>query len=123
MTAEEAQRTQVNPLFGGGASAYYFKDFAEHPFEDYIKDITIPIMAIHGSNDYQVPADIDFALLRELFKGRDNVTLNLYDGLDHRFMASNATNFVEHRNQILGRAGARVDEKVLGDIVNWIKIN
>ena len=123
MTVEEARRTQVHPLFGGGASAYYFKDFLTHPFENYIEDIAVPILVIQGRNDFQVLADVDFSLLQELFEGRDNVTFQLYDGLDHRFMASNATNLVEHRNQIFARAGARVDRQVLADIAAWIKAN
>ena len=122
MTADEAKNTQVHPLFGG-VSAYYFKDFAEHPFEDYIEDISVPIFVAQGRNDYQVPADVDYVMLQKMLDGRDNVTFKLYDGLDHSFMASNATNFIEHRNQILGRAGERVDRQVLADIAAWIKAN
>ena len=122
MSAEEAKRTQV-PALLGGVSAYYYKDFAEHPFEGYIKDMEVPIFVIQGRNDYQVLADVDYALLQKLFEGCDNVAFRLYDGLDHRFMASDATNFIEHRNRILARAGARVDRQVTGDIAAWIKAN
>jgi len=82
--------------------------------------VDVPIIVMQGRNDFQVLADIDFALLQELMAGRDDVTFKIYDGLDHHFMTSTATNFVEHRDQMIWRVGARVDEQVLRDIVDWV---
>ena len=112
-----AKNTAVPML---NCAAYYLKDLTVNPFENYIKDIAVPILVMQGRNDFQVRADVDYTLLQELLKGKNNVTFKLYDGLDHRFISSSATNFVEHRNQILSRSGARVDKQVLQDIIDWV---
>ncbi|MCL1792713.1 MAG: lysophospholipase [Oscillospiraceae bacterium] len=116
MADSTAKNTAVPML---NCAAYYLKDLAVHPFEEYVKDIAVPILVMQGRNDFQVRADVDYTLLQEMLKGNSN-TFKLYDGLDHRFISSTATNFIEHRNQILTRVGARVEKQVLQDIVEWV---
>jgi len=115
MSDEQARAT---PSIGGG-SAYYFKDLMTHPFADYAKALDVPVLVMQGGSDFQVLADVDFAMLRELFAGRDNVAFKLYEGLNHLFMPSVATNFVEHATEIMETAG-NVDGRVLRDITDWI---
>jgi fermentation-respiration switch protein FrsA (DUF1100 family) len=118
MTDDEAQNTPL-PLLN--LMAYYIKDMISNPFENYIDDITVPILVMQGRNDYQVLAEADFGLIQELLGGRENVTFKLYDGLDHFFMPSIAANFREHREVIMLRPpGTRVDEQVLRDIADWV---
>ena len=116
MPGEVAKETQV-PLVGG--MAYYFKEMAAHPFANYIQGITVPILVMQGGRDFQILADVDFVLLQELFAGRDNVTFKLYEDLNHVFMLSTATNFIEHATEILMYSGC-VYIPALQDIVDWI---
>jgi len=115
MTHSQAMETQIM----GGSSAYYFKDLAARSFADYVREVTIPILAMQGGRDFQVRPDKDFVLLKELLEGRDNVTFKLYDDLNHLFMLTTATNFVEHAEGITQTPG-RVDVRVLQDIVDWV---
>jgi len=114
MSAAEAKATQVM-----GSSAYYFLDFASRSFTDYIRKTSVPILVMQGERDFQVRADKDFVLMKELLEGRDNVTFRLYENLNHLFMQTTATNFIEHAEEITQTPG-RVDARVLRDIVEWI---
>jgi len=116
MTAEEARITQVPGL---GLWAYYLAELEAHSFEAYINRVNVPILVMQGNSDFQVLSTVDFMLLQELFDGRDNVSFNLYDGLDHLFMETTATNFVQH-SMIRMESPGHVDELVLQDIVDWI---
>ena len=117
ISEEDALTIQV-PFMGG--YAYYMRDLALHPFEDYVQYINVPVLAIQGRNDFQVLAGVDFVMLQELFKNHSNITFKLYD-VDHMLSPSTATSFAEHRDQILARTGARVYEPLMRDIVDWVK--
>jgi len=114
MSDEEAK-----DVFVIGASAYYLRDVEVHSFENYIGSVTVPILVMQGDRDFQIRADVDFMLLQNLLSGRDNVTFKLYEGLNHLFIPTTATNFVEHGSEIMRTPGI-VDAQVLADIVAWI---
>ena len=114
MTYDEARDAHIM-----GGSAYYFKDLEARSFIDHIRDVSVPILVMQGGRDFQVRADKDFVLLRELLEGRDDVTFKLYENLNHLFMPTTATNFIEHSEGIMQTPG-RVDTQVLRDIVDWI---
>jgi dienelactone hydrolase len=116
MTAEEARITQVPGL---GIWAYYLAELEAHSFEAYINRVNVPILVMQGLSDFQVIPTVDLILLQELLEGRDNVQFNIYEGLDHLFMKTTATNFVQHAMRIVESPG-HVDELVLQDIVDWI---
>jgi len=117
MTAEEARATQI-PI-GGGATAYYFRDLETRAFADYIRKADVPVLVMQGGRDFQVLADRDFVIIRELLEGRSDVTFRLYDDLNHLFMHTEATNFIEHSEGITQTRG-HVDARVLRDIADWI---
>ena len=114
MTPAEARALNVM-----GISGYYFKDLEARSFGNYIGDVSVPILVMQGGRDFQVLADKDFVLLRELLEGRENVTFRLYEDLNHVFVPTAATNFLEHAMGIMQTPG-RVDVQVLRDIVDWI---
>ncbi|MCL2200299.1 MAG: alpha/beta fold hydrolase, partial [Defluviitaleaceae bacterium] len=116
MTAEEARETPIPAL---GTMAYYWKDIQQHPFADYAKKVAVPILVLQGGSDFQVLTDIDFVLLQELFADHDDVIFTVYEGLNHLFMPTTATNFVQHAMGIIQAAG-NVDTQVLQDIADWI---
>lgn len=115
LSDEEAQETIV-PVFGG--MAYYYLDMLRHPFETYVQDLMAPVLVMQPDRDFQILADVDFILLQELFADRDNVTFLLYEELNHMFIPSAATNFIEHAESVI--EGGQVDRTVLQDIVAWI---
>lgn len=116
MTIEEARKTHIAQL---NTWAYYWKDMLLHPFEDYAKAVTVPILVMQGSLDFQVLADVDFVLLQELFANHDNVTFKLYEDLNHMFMTTTAENFAQHAEGIIQSPGY-VDYRVLRNIVEWV---
>ena len=116
MTAAEAKAADI---MGMGASAYYFKDLAARSFGNHIRDVSVPILVMQGGRDFQIRADKDFILLQELLEGRDNVTFRLYADLNHVFVPTTATNFIEHAAGIM-QAPGQVDAQVLRDIADWI---
>jgi hypothetical protein len=106
-------------MFWLGASFYYFQDLASPTFEEAVANIDTPMLIMQGARDFQILADVDFTILKDLLGSRSDVTFKLYDDLNHLFMKSTATNFVEHGSEIIVSPG-KVDEQVLQDIVNWI---
>jgi hypothetical protein len=119
MTAEQAQAAPI-PLLG--ASAYYLQDMMFNSFEDTIAQTHVPIYVLQGGRDFQITAHTDFAAIKELLEGRDNVTFSLFENLNHMFMTSRAANFREHAEEIMQATG-QVDEEVLRSIALWIKSN
>jgi dienelactone hydrolase len=116
MTAEEARETPIPAL---GTMAYYLKDMQQHPFADYARKVAVPILVLQGGSDFQVLTDIDFVLLQEIFADHADVTVTVYEGLNHLFMPTTATNFVQHAMGITQAVG-NVDTRVLQDIADWI---
>jgi len=117
MSDEEAKEASV-PMFGGSVMAYYFKDLMVHSFENYAVNLAVPVMVMQGGRDFQIRADVDFAVLQEMFAERDDVSFHLYDELNHSFMRSTASNFIEHAESM--RTPGHVYIPALQDIVDWI---
>jgi hypothetical protein len=116
MSDEDAAEMYIAAL---GVWAYYFKDLQKHPFTAYASDITEPILVLQGGSDFQILADVDFVMLQDFFAGRSNVAFKLYDGLNHLFIPTTATNFVQHANDMFLSSGV-VDPQVIQDIADWI---
>ena len=116
LTTEQAQATSV-PLLG--ASAYYFQELARHPFSEYAAQVSIPVLILQGGRDFQVRADLDLVLLQQEFSNNPNVTVHVYENLNHLFMPTTATNFTQHAIGITTEPG-HVAPEVLADITNWI---
>ena len=115
MGVEESKTVPVM----GSIAAFYFKDMALHPFADQVPYLDVPVLVMQGGRDFQVLADVDFPMIVALFSGRDNAEFRLYEDLNHLFMPSSATNFVEHAGEIMG-GGGTVDGRALADITDWI---
>ena len=115
MTAAEA-REYITAL---GAFAYYFWDMRQHSLDVTIPKIDAPFLVLQPERDFQVLADVDFILMKELLQGRDNVEFILYPNLNHLFVETTATNFTEHAADIVANPG-RMNAQVLRDIVDWI---
>ena len=116
MTAEEARETEIAP--GAYMFAYYLRDMMLHPTPYLLQQITVPMLILHGDNDMQVFTEADFNLYKELLGYRENVTFHLYDGLNHLFMPSIATNILEMLAEY--EIPSQVYAQVLADILKWI---
>jgi len=114
MTEEEAKKT----LFFG-QPAWYLKEMAMHPFADYVKNSSVPMLVMQAERDLQVLTDVDFAELKALLAGRKEVEFRLYEGLNHLFMPSTTDNIMELMAEY--EKPAHVDTQVLQDIVTWVR--
>lgn len=83
-----------------------------------VKELTIPMLILQGSDDFQVYADVDFKLWQETLGERENVAYKEYEGLNHLMMTSNGrTDATEY--DIAGN----VSQEVIDDIGAFINDN
>ncbi len=86
---------------------------------EYIDEVEVPILVLHGENDIQVSVEADYASWEEALAGRENVTFHLYEGLNHLMMPSDGTTtiftIVEEYS-----IKSEVDGKVIEDIAAFI---
>jgi len=100
-----------------GLPEHYIREMDSHPAQGYLTETDKPFLVMQGGKDFQVYADVDFALYVEMAKGRDNMELRLYDGLGHLFTRST----MESPTTDDYVASTSVDAKPLEDMVAWIK--
>jgi len=110
----EAKKKKV----GGGTTLYYFKEMGEHDVSEYLAEIKKPMLIMQGEKDFQVKADTDFRIYRELLKGRENVTFKLYENLNHAFVPSVYGNIADAKKEY--NVEQHIGEDVMADIAHWI---
>ena len=98
-----------------GMSTGYQKSVKELAGENYIDELDLPILILQGDADFQVSADKDFKLWENTLASRTNVTLNLYDNLNHLMMESNGkTDVSEYQSK------GTVSLEVIDDIADFV---
>lgn len=79
------------------------------------KALTIPILIIQGGRDYRVSPINDFGIWKKELAGRKNVTLKLFERMDHLFHAgtgpSKPTDYLQRGS---------VDGSVIAFVADWI---
>ena len=110
-----------NTPLSGGVAVYYFKEMDTRSVADYLAEADVPMLVLQGGADFQVYADRDFALWKELLAGRDNVRFELYEGLNHLFMPSTGRGITDFQEEY--KVPGHVDKAVLRDIAEWINAN
>jgi Prolyl oligopeptidase family. len=100
-----------------GATLYYYKEMDAHPTENYLRDITKPILIMQGGKDFQVYADKDYTEYQRILDGKSNATFKLYPELNHFFITSTKGTVDEYKVR------DNVSAEVLKDITDWIKLN
>ena len=98
-----------------GAPSEYWAHM--HTFDPTVTaaKLTLPIFVIHGGRDYQITR-AEHVLWKEKLAGRENVTLKLYDKLNHLMIPGQGKpDPAEYQ-----RAG-HVDARVIKDIADWIE--
>ena len=114
MSDEAAKKKKV----GGGTTLYYFKEMGEHPAADYLAKLEKPVLIMQGEKDFQATADVDYAAYQTLLAGKSNVTLKLYEGLNHAFVPAIYDDLMKAKQEY--NKERHIGEEVIGDIANWI---
>ena len=111
---EEAKAKKM----GGGTTLYYFKEMGQHPVEGYLQNLTKPILVIQGGKDFQVKADVDFAMYKELLADHPDVTFRLYENLNHCFVPSVYGRIDKAKQEYA--VEQHIGDEVISDIANWV---
>ena len=114
MSDEDAKKKKL----GGGVTLYYFKEMGEPPVESYLKTLKKPILVMQGEKDFQVKADTDFRLYKELLADHPNASFILYENLNHAFVPS-VYGSISKAKQEYG-VEQHIGENVIADIARWI---
>jgi dienelactone hydrolase len=99
-----------------GFPAAYVHSISNPSIKQDIEELNRPMLILQGSKDFQVYANKDFALYKEITEGLSDVTMKEYEGLNHLFMPS----FMEQPDTTEYNQPAKVDNQVLLDIAEWI---
>ena len=111
---EEAKTKKM----GGGTTLYYFKEMGQHPAESYLQNLTKPILVMQGSKDFQVKADVDFVLYKQLLADHPDVAFRLYENLNHCFVPSVYGRIDKAKQEY--KVEQHIGEDVISDIANWV---
>ena len=114
MSDEEAKAKKM----GGGVTLYYFKEMGEPPVEFYLRALTKPILVMQGEADFQVSADTDFRLYKEILADHPDASCILYENLNHAFVPS-VYGSISKAKQEYG-IEQHIGENVIADIARWI---
>ncbi len=114
LSEEEAKKTKIL----GKTYAWYFKEMENHPAEGYLRSCETPLLILQGKEDFQVSAEKDFALYQKLCEAKPEVTMKLYEGLNHLFMPSRFGKIKKARKEY--NIPQKVTDEVLKDIASWI---
>ncbi|MBW7905979.1 MAG: alpha/beta fold hydrolase [Phycisphaerae bacterium] len=97
-----------------GLSARYLARMHALDVMGAARALKLPVLICHGGRDYQVSKQ-DFELWREGLAGRDNVTFELFEALNHLFMEGRGLSSPEE----YGRAG-HVSGALIERLAGWI---
>ena len=111
---EEAKQKKV----GGGTTLYYFKDMADRPVSQYLEKLEKPILVMQGGKDFQVKANVDFALYQKLLAEKSNASFKLYENLNHCFVPSVYGDITKAKQEYA--VEQHIGETVIRDIADWI---
>lgn len=91
----------------------YFMDYDP---TDNITNTKCPVLALNGSKDCQVPADMNIPVLRRLLAKNKKAVVKEYEGLNHMFQQCTTGRPDEYYT-----LEETMSEEVLSDIVTWLK--
>ena len=115
LSDEEAKRKKV----GNGTTLYYFKDMGHPTVAQWLEKTAKPLLILQGEKDFQVKADVDFALYKKLLAGRDNVTFRLFPGLNHAFVTARFDSIADAKKEFTPER--HIGPEVLDEIAEWVK--
>lgn len=100
-----------------GIPAYYLMNLNSIDVPTMAKAYKKPIFVLQGEGDFQVFADTDYPLWKEVLKDNPAAKFKLYDGLSHLFMPvqEEGRGTIEEYN-----VPSHVDSKVISDIASFV---
>jgi pimeloyl-ACP methyl ester carboxylesterase len=101
-----------------GYPAYYLKDMIHRDAKGAALSLDVPMLFLQGSADFQVYADKDYAMWKEILAGKEKVEFKLYDGLNHMFMVSKGKDAGTPAEYL---QKGQVSQNVMQDIAEFIK--
>ena len=117
LSDEEAKNTN---FLGKYNKLYYLKEWGLKPAENYLKDLTKPILITQGDADFHVSVENDFNKYKEIMGDRPNATFKLYPNLNHLFMPTVYGNNISKGLKEYKKP-QNVEEGVMDDIADWVK--
>jgi alpha-beta hydrolase superfamily lysophospholipase len=99
-----------------GAPALYWLSVKEYDQVAAAKALKVPISILQPGRDYQVTIEDDFVKWKEGLKGKDNIDMKIYEGLNHLFIHGEGVSNAEDYS-----VEGHVDEGVIRDICVWIE--
>ena len=115
MSDEEAKAKKM----GGGVTLYYFKEMGEPTVESYLKSTEKHILVMQGERDFQVKADTDFRMYKEILADHPDATFILYENLNHAFVPSVYGSLLKAKQEYAKEQ--HIGENVISDIARWIR--
>lgn len=100
--------------YGGVPQSYWLSMQTYQPVA-VAQTLSMPLLILQGGSDFQVSPTNDFARWQRAFAGRPQVTLDLYQGLNHLFMPAGKTGTVADYD-----VPAHVDARVIRDVARWV---
>ncbi len=82
------------------------------------RELTIPMLFLQGTADFQVKMETDFAAWQQALEGCGNAWFQSYEGLNHLFMPTNGKMDASEYE-----TPGQVDSQVMGDIAAFIQEN
>lgn len=104
--------------FGGGTTLYYFREMGDRPVSRYLENLTKPILVMQGGKDFQVKADVDFAMYKELLSDHPDAAFRLYDDLNHCFVPSVYGRIDKAKQEYA--VEQHIGDDVISDMADWI---
>lgn len=117
MSDEEARRRK----FAGGTTLYYFKEMGKKTAADYLLESGKPVLIMQGGRDFQVLADDDYRMFKELLRDRGNTYYRLYPELNHCFVDAIYDDISKAAKEY--STERHIGEEVISDITSFINEN
>lgn len=100
-----------------GLPAYYLWEMEQHPVEEIITSLNIPMYIMQGDEDFQVLKEKDYAAWKNVLADKEDVTFSSYPKLNHFFIEE-----TENPGTLLEtyEYPGTVSEEVIDDIATWV---
>ena len=111
---DPAQKNQAVAQQMATVGSSWFQYFVKYDPKPVLEQINLPILALNGDKDLQVPAKLNIDAIKKIVPAK-NLTTKIYPNLNHLFQTAQTGNVPEYAT-----IEETFNEKVLMDIKNWI---
>lgn len=82
---------RTEPAILGSLAAPYVVSLNELDLPGVAAELTVPLLVLQGESDFQVSPTVDFDSWEPVLAGNPDVTMHLFEGLNHFFMPASET--------------------------------